>query len=411
MHVLTRPAGAGVRRADWIRIWAAALAILGAMVSTAWAAPVKATDFRIAGDAVRTRIVIGFDAEPELRWLLLRGPHRLVVDLSEVRFAFQPGDARARGLVRGVVYGSAGAGRSRIILSTEGPFQIDRADVLANEDGHGSRLVLDISAASERAFEAALADQAATTASTAAPKAERVGPSVDRPPNRFTVVIDPGHGGIDGGANGITGTVEKDVTLAFARELRDRLKAGGSYDIHLTRDSDLFLRLDERVRIARQLGADLFISIHADTINVKGVRGATVYTVSDKASDAEAQALADRENLSDKLGGVEFADENQEVADILVDLIRRETHAFSIRFAKTLVGTLGNAVGLINNPHRYAGFKVLKAPDVPSVLVELGYLSNAKDEAQLRDPQWRSRAVKSIADAVAEFAASKAAGG
>ena len=200
---------------------------------------------------------------------------------------------------------------------------------------------------------------------------------------RFTVVIDPGHGGIDGGAEGLNGTIEKNVTLAFATELRDKLAAIGKYDVFMTRDTDEFLRLDDRVRIARQHEADLFISIHADTISVKGIRGATVYTVSDKASDAEAQALADRENLSDQLAGMEIKNENKEVTDILIDLIRRETHSFSMSFAHTLVGQLSTSVGLINNPHRSAGFKVLKAPDVPSVLVELGYLSNAKDEAQL----------------------------
>jgi N-acetylmuramoyl-L-alanine amidase len=138
------------------------------------------------------------------------------------------------------------------------------------------------------------------------------------------------------------------------------------------------------VRIARQHEADLFISIHADTIRLKGIRGATVYTVSDKASDEEAEALAIRENLSDQLAGMEIENEKQEVADILVDLIRRETHNFSIRFARSLVGEFSNTIGLINNPHRFAGFRVLKAPDVPSVLVELGYLSNPKDEEQSR---------------------------
>ena len=179
----------------------------------------------------------------------------------------------------------------------------------------------------------------------------------------------------------------------------------------MTRETDEFLRLDDRVRIARQHEADLFISIHADTIRLKGIRGATVYTVSDKASDAEAQALADRENLSDQLAGIEIEEENHEVADILIDLIRRETHGFSIRFARSLVGELSTRVGLINNPHRSAGFKVLKAPDVPSVLVELGYLSNAKDEEQLLSAEWRGKAAASISNAIALFASAKGGAG
>ena len=179
----------------------------------------------------------------------------------------------------------------------------------------------------------------------------------------------------------------------------------------LTRERDDFLRLDERVRFAREHAADLFISIHADTIRLKGIRGATVYTVSDRASDAEAAALAQRENLADQLAGIEIEEENHEVADILVDLVRRETHSFSIRFARSLVGELSTSVELIKNPHRSAGFKVLRAPDVPSVLVELGYLSNAKDEAQLIDPDWRDKAAERISAAIALFAAERTATG
>ena len=390
------------------------VAVLFAILSTApgaAAASLNAKGFKIAGDAARTRVVMHFDAEPDLRWFLLRDPHRLVIELPEARFAFEPNDTKPRGLIRDVSYGSVG-GKSRVILAAKGPFAIEQADIVPNEDGQGFRLALDIVAAGQLQFEAALAEQVATTGSTVvAAKDGRVGAPVDRPARRFTIVIDPGHGGIDSGARGVHGTVEKIITLAFALELRARLQAEGRYDVYLTRTADEFLRLDDRVRIARQHDADLFVSVHADTIRLKGIRGATVYTVSDRASDAEAQALADRENLSDQLAGIEVKDDNHEVADILVDLIRRETHAFSIRFARTLVGELSDTVGLINNPHRFAGFKVLKAPDVPSVLVELGYLSNAKDEEQLRSPEWRGKAVTSISNAISAFAASKAAGG
>jgi N-acetylmuramoyl-L-alanine amidase len=221
---------------------------------------------------------------------------------------------------------------------------------------------------------------------------------------RFTVVIDPGHGGIDGGANGLSGTVEKDITLAFSRELREQLTKAGDLDVILTRDDDQFLRLDERVRFAREKNADLFISIHADTIRLKGISGATVYTVSDRASDAASAALASRENLSDQLAGITIEDEDHQIADILVDLIRRETHSFSVSFARTLVGELKDTVTMINNPHRMAGFRVLRAPDVPSVLIELGYLSNESDEKHLLDSEWRAKAAKGIVDAVVQFA-------
>jgi N-acetylmuramoyl-L-alanine amidase len=376
------------------------------------ASALQAHDYKMAGDAVHMRIVINFDAEPEPRWFLLRSPNRLVIDLPKAKFAIDPKELKARGLVKNVRYGHINESTSRLILEAKGPFVVDKLDILQNEESAGYRLVADISAASQRAFDDALGVQAQTTGSTeTTPKSERLGLRTGRAGQRFTIVIDPGHGGIDGGAAGPGGTVEKDITLTFAAELRDKLRADGRYNVFMTREKDEFLRLDDRVRIAREHDADLFLSIHADTIRLKGIRGATVYTVSDKASDAEAQALADRENLSDQLAGIEIEEKDHEVADILVDLIKRETHSFSMRFARSLVGELKTTVSLINNPHRFAGFKVLKAPDVPSVLLELGYLSNAKDEEQLKNAEWRSKAAASISKAIEIFATSTGSAG
>lgn len=386
--------------------------LLGLSLQAEAGALLAAHDYKMAGDASHMRIVLNFDKEPEPKWFLLRGPHRLVIDLPETQFSVDAKELKARGLIKGVRYGRLGEGQSRLILTSRGPFTVERVDVLKNEDSPGYRLVADLVAASERQFEEALAIQSQTTGSTeTTPKVDRISQAVARANKRFTIVLDPGHGGIDGGAEGLNGTVEKSITLAFALELRAKLAEGGNYDVYMTREKDDFLRLDERVRIARQHEADLFISIHADTIRLKGIRGATVYTVADKASDAEAQALADRENLSDQLAGIKIEDENHEVADILIELIKRETHGFSLNFARTLLSELSDTIGLINNPHRYAGFRVLKAPDVPSVLLELGYLSNPEDEEQLRDANWRGKAAQSIADAIAAFAAAKMATG
>jgi N-acetylmuramoyl-L-alanine amidase len=388
-------------------MWALVLAVATALPAAA-DAPLKASAFKMAGDATQMRIVLQFDREPDPKWFLLRGPHRLVIDLPETAFMVERKSLRARGLIKNVRYGALSEGTSRLILTAKGPFAVDKVDVVADEKGDGFRLVADISASSDRKFDAALAEQAQTTGSTSASaKSDRLGKPTVKPAKRFTVVVDPGHGGIDGGAEGVAGTVEKAITLTFALELRKKLEETGKYDVYMTRDRDEFLPLDERVRIARQHEADLFISVHADTISRKGIRGATVYTVSDKASDAEAQATADRENLSDALAGIDMKQEDHAVADILVDLIRRETHTYSVRFARSLVGELSPAIELINNPHRSAGFRVLRAPDVPSVLVELGYLSNVQDEAQLRDPDWRARAADSISSAIAVFAAAK----
>lgn len=391
----------------------ALLFALAAPVLPAFAqSPLTVESYRMAGDATRIRVVMRFDGEPEARWFLLRAPHRLVIDFPKAGFAIEPAEVAARGLVAGVRYGDAGDGRSRVILSTLGPFTVEDFDIAPSESGAGYQLVADLVADSDAAFDRALAEQAATTGTpVSTPRGDRLGRGATPPAPRFTVVLDAGHGGIDGGAESPGGTVEKAVTLAFARELRSRLEADTRLRVVMTRDKDEFLRLDERVRIARQHDADLFISIHADTIRMRGIRGATIYTLSERASDSEAAALAARENLSDQLAGIVVEEQTQEVADVLADLMRRETHSFSIRFARSLIGAMTDKVELINNPHRSAGFRVLKAPDVPSVLIELGYLSNPKDEALLIDPEWRGKAVTSIAEAVLAYAAARAAFG
>ncbi|MBX3531135.1 MAG: N-acetylmuramoyl-L-alanine amidase [Rhizobiaceae bacterium] len=380
------------------------LVLAGMSLPAAAAEPIRVHGYKMAGDASRVRIVLQMEREPQLRWTLMRGPHRLVLDLQGTTLALDPADAAPRGLVTGVRFGQLEAGTSRLILATKGPFRVEGLDVIANESSPGHRLVADLVAASETEFETALAEQIAVTGSTVTAKGDRVVSAGEPAAKPFTIVIDPGHGGIDSGAEGIGGTLEKAVTLNFASELRNRLAQDPKIRVHLTRDDDTFLRLDERVRIARQYGADLFISVHADTIKYKGIRGATVYTVSDQASDADAAALAARENLSDELAGMAVEDADHAVSDILMDLVRRETHAFSIRFARSLLGELSEQVEMIKNPHRFAGFKVLKAPDVPSVLLELGYLSNKDDEQQLQSAEWRAKAIGGIAEAIMEFA-------
>ena len=387
------------------------LALAGAG-QAALAETVVAHGYKMAGDDTRVRLVMQFNREPDANWFLLRAPHRLVIDIPDVRFSLEADETNARGLVTDIRYGNIGDDRGRLILSVNGPFAVEAFDILENSSSTGYRLVADLVATSTENFEQALADQVTTTGSTrSTEKGDRVIKGAEPAQARFTVVIDAGHGGIDSGARGVSGAIEKDVTLTFARELKSALEKLNLFRVRMTRDDDSFLRLDERVRIARQHGANLFISVHADTIRYRGVRGATVYTVSDQASDAEAAALAARENLSDELAGLSIEDENHEVSDILMDLIRRETQSFSVRFARTLVGSLSDRVELIKNPHRYAGFKVLRAPDVPSVLLELGYLSNKDDEKQLLDPEWRAKAVDSVIAAIRNFAGATAANG
>mgnify|MGYP003630612655 FL=1 len=217
------------------------------------------------------------------------------------------------------------------------------------------------------------------------------------------IIIDPGHGGVDPGAIGLSGIYEKHITLAAARELKAHLERTGRFTVHLTRDRDIFIRLRGRIERARAKNADMFISLHADTIRSKSVRGLSVYTLSENASDKEAAALAERENKADLIAGIDLTHESAEVTNILIDLAQRETMNQSARLAAVLVDELGERVKVLRNPHRFAGFAVLKAPDIPSVLIELGFLSNKDDERALRSKHHRKRVAQSIVAAVDQY--------
>jgi N-acetylmuramoyl-L-alanine amidase len=217
------------------------------------------------------------------------------------------------------------------------------------------------------------------------------------------IVLDAGHGGKDPGATGVNGTMEKDITLRMARELKRLLEASGRYKVVLTRNDDTLLPLRRRFDIARLAGADLFISLHADHNDNKRLRGASVYTLSENASDAEAAELAARENKEDLINGVDLSNQSAVVTSILIDLAQRETKNRSARFASLLTEEMADQTLVLRESHRFAGFAVLKAPDVPSVLIELGYLSNENDEAALRSARHRTRIGKAVEDAIDHY--------
>jgi N-acetylmuramoyl-L-alanine amidase len=413
---------AGRKLALWGRIVLAALVVpvpvtiaAGAAHAVTAEAPADrlvAYGARIAGDEARTRIVLDFDRAPTIETRYIANPDRIVVDLPATAFAFAEADLKATGLFSDIRYGSMDAGSARLVLTAARPARLATAEVLPNEDGNGYRLVLDAELVPEQDFAALVSGQAwarpdadpATTATVAA-----ASPAADE----FVIAIDAGHGGIDAGATGAsTKTAEKDITLSFARILNGKLKGQPGIRAVMTRDADKFLSLSERVLIARQKGADLLISLHADTLRQADIRGATVYTISDKASDHMAAQLAERENFSDTIGGVELPTETEpEVGDILLDLTRRETQAFSIAMAQAVVGSFEGQISLINNPHRHAGFRVLQAPDVPSILLELGFLSNKDDEKLLLDPVWREKVADLLVEAIKRYRAPQLANG
>lgn len=364
---------------------------------------------RVAGDEDRTRFVLDMDRQITPVVSGLTDPERLILDLPEVTFSLPEGAVKpGRGLVQDWRYGLFAAGKSRIVMDLTGPVRVDKTFFLPPVDDQPARFVMDLVKASPDEFKTfvqksrklATGGKAAKAKSS---KSDRL--TASRHNTKPVIVLDPGHGGIDNGATGVGGTLEKAVVLEFSKLLRAKLEETGLYEVHLTRDDDTFIPLGRRVEIGHELAADLFISIHADSVRrgQKFARGSTVYTLSDKASDQLSAELAERENMSDVIAGVDLAEEPTDVTDILLDLARRETRTFSSYFAKTLVDELKSAVRLINNPHRSAGFRVLKAPDVPSVLVELGYLSNEYDEKLLVTDEWQERMAKAMTEAIYGF--------
>jgi N-acetylmuramoyl-L-alanine amidase len=221
-----------------------------------------------------------------------------------------------------------------------------------------------------------------------------------RAASRHTVVLDAGHGGIDPGAIGVSGVYEKDLTIEVARDVARLLEGTRRYNVVLTRDDDEFIPLRERVARARAANADLFISIHADALPNAAMRGASVFTLSEKASDKEAAALAARENQVDLIGGIDLSRHPPEVGTILLDLTRRQTANLSIGLARRLVAELGKDVPLLEHSHRSAGFAVLKAPDIPSALVEMGCLSNAQEERLLRSNAYQKKIARLLVHAI-----------
>jgi len=410
-----------------------------APTATAWAA--TATDLRVGVDGERTRLVIELSSKVDFNVFTLSDPYRLIIDATEVDWRLANETGLRGGLIAAVRYGQLQPGASRLVVDLKQPAKVGNSFVMPPSEGRAYRLVFDLVPVDQASF-MALARTGETPAAAAASRSEpkaahpqptsqmtvqpKVAPETKAPANpgtkmagipapgtpsrkperatkRKVIVIDPGHGGADPGALAPSGAYEKDITLAAAKDFKRRLEATKRYDVHLTRDTDTFIRLRDRIAIARAKNADLFLSLHADTLSSKGVRGLSVYTLSEKASDKEAADLADKENKADLIAGIDLTSENPNVTNILIDLAQRETMNESARFAGHLVGELRAVSKVLPQAHRFAGFAVLKAPDVPSVLLEMGFLSNPDDEKALTSPVYRARMADSLVQAVNRF--------
>jgi N-acetylmuramoyl-L-alanine amidase len=374
-----------------------------------------ASDARLAGDARQTRFVLDLDKPIQHRAFTLADPYRVVIDIPQVSFQLPAGVGIAgRGLVKAFRYGLVMPGGSRIVFDLTGPAKIANSYLLEAANGQPPRLVLELAEVDRTAFLQSLTPDARpelrpaiADANAAVAAAKPAGPPDSRP----VIVIDPGHGGPDNGTQaGGSEFMEKNLVLTFGLALRERIQKSGKYRVVMTRDDDTFVPLDERVRIARSQSAALMVSIHADALprGEGDARGATIYTLSEKASDSEAERLAEAENRSDAIAGVSISAEPV-VADILIDLAQRETRTFSNRFARILMGEMKTTVRMHKHPLKSAGFRVLKAPDVPSVLVELGYVSNKGDREHLVSENWRNRTAGAMAQAIDAFLAKRLA--
>jgi len=409
--LLALPAGAQERAQERTQERAHEHANLARPTAPAADAFPVASEARLGGDATRTRLVMDLSRSIDIAAFTLADPYRVVIDLPQVIFQFpaRTGE-QARGLIKAFRYGLVMQGGSRIVVDATGPVRIDKAFVVAAVDNQPARLVLDLVSTDRASFMRPLALENRPAREAKKPERE---PTKRPNDGRPLIVIDPGHGGPDTGTVAASGEMEKAIVLEFAQTLSEKLEKGGKYRVLMTRTDDRFVPLGDRVRFARHEGAALFVSIHADALAARGeadVRGATVYTLSDTASDSEAARLAEDENKADAIAGVDLSSEPEEVAGILVDLAQRETKNFSHHFARTVVGELKTAAKLHRNPLKSAGFKVLKAPDVPSVLIELGYVSNKQDLKLMTSDAWRTRTSEAVAQAVNTFFSTRLAG-
>jgi N-acetylmuramoyl-L-alanine amidase len=357
-------------------------------------------------------LILALSQAVPYRIFTLTAPNRLVMDFREVSFEGVPDAVFVANAVFGARTGAAAPGWSRLVLDLAEPLRVAQAGMQTDPNDGSALITVLLHETSAEQF-AALAgappgvdvDFLTGSAQASGARLRQTGEDI------LMVVLDPGHGGVDPGAQN-DGANEADLVLVFARELREVLLRTGEFNVVLTRDSDVFVPLPTRVSIARAAQADLFISLHADALAVGRATGATVYTLSDTASDAASQALAERHNRTDLLSGIDLSDSDDEIAGVLMDLARLETDPRSDALADAMVAGIAAANGVLHStPRLEAGFAVLKAADIPSVLVELGFMSDQRDLRNLLDAVWRARLQEGMVDALRDWAIADAAEG
>ncbi len=365
---------------------------------------------RIGQGVGSVRLVFDASSKFDYKVFLLSDPKRLIIDTQNVKV--NPKIVNQLGqnaFLSNPRLGTVGVDDVRIAFNLKKPAIIKKAFLLAPQSSFGWRFVIDLELVSEREFASRLGSSHALTndnykESKVAEKASKNKQYIKENDNqKKIIVLDPGHGGHDPGAIGYSGVYEKNITLAMSKELKALLDKTGKYKVYLTRSTDKFIPLRDRIKIARKYNADLFMSIHADSAKNRSAKGLSVYTLSETASDKEAAALAERENKADVISGLDLGQHSKEVSDVLINLAQRETMNRSSEFAGFMVQEMKKKVKLVSNTHRFAGFAVLKGPDIPAVLLEIGYLSNRQEEKQLQQKSYRKKLGEATVKAIDRY--------
>lgn len=391
------------------------LVVLCLMFSVAFqaAAAVKIKGMRLGNQPDGARVVFDLNDKPDYHVFLLDSPKRVVVDFDNTDIDKLLTHVSNQ-VVSGARVGKLSDNDKRVVIDLQRPAVVKKAFVMAPQEGMSWRLVIDLLMTSDNNFRAQLSDRYTQTNANSSPvkpentvkadiKAVEISPVNTKINRKRIIVLDPGHGGKDPGAIGAySRTYEKNVTLAMGKELKYVLQKKG-YIVYLTRENDIFIPLRQRIKIAQQYKADLFMSIHADSAQNRSATGLSVYTLSDTASDQEAAALAERENKADIIGGIDLGGNTKEVNDILISLSQTDTRNKSSKYATYLVQEMAKSVKIVRNTHRFAGFAVLKAPDVPAALLEMGYLSNRTEEANLKTSAYRQKLAEAAARAIDRY--------
>ena len=358
---------------------------------------------RVGQHKLVTRVVLESDMPLDVKLFTLPNPDRVVLDMPTTKFKQDLPNVTLppSSLVTRMRQGAFKPGVTRMVIDMSLPVAVTKFAIPANGK-FKHRLVLDLSPTTQHDDETSLTERVAK----AEPKPLKSEPTVTikQPGAPIVVMLDPGHGGVDPGAVTRRGKYEKNVVLAVAKYIKDELRGNPNVEVYLTRDDDTFIPLQERVRKAQLKKADIFVSLHADANLTRTVRGATVYSLSDKASDSEAARLARHANEGDLIAGVDMRNETPEVRDILIDLTQRETMNRSVFLGQSIMGELGKVAYLRKKEVLFAGFRVLKAPEIPSVLVELGYMSNPTEEQKLLSTSYQRELAASIAEGIELFA-------